>query len=51
MNAKKTGTVMRTVQVLGAALVTLFAVLAAGCAAEVPTTGTGATVPPPPTAR
>ncbi|MDD4866626.1 MAG: hypothetical protein PHQ28_05710 [Mycobacterium sp.] len=51
MHAKKTGTAMRTVKVLGAVLVTLFAELAAGCAAEAPTTGTGTTMSPQSTAK
>lgn len=42
MNAKKTGQGMRTVKILVAVGATLFAVLAAGCAAQAPT-GTGVT--------
>ncbi len=41
MNAKKTGRTVRTVKVLGAVLATMFAVFAAGCAADVPSTGNG----------
>jgi len=41
MNAKKTSRTVQTVKVLGAVLATVFAVLAAGCAADVPSTGNG----------
>ncbi len=44
MNAKTTNRAVQTVKVMGAVLATMFAVFAAGCAADVPSTGNG--VPP-----